>query len=686
MSFSGKIVSLDLALKQKKNRLPFVVKSVEKLEDQTRQVEPLNPGHLGLDIGTVYLLRNITKIEFVHVRVLPYHDDRAIAKLYGGEFVADHDNFVNKEFLIPRKYPGKLNVVQKLGRYSVYESALQVQEDFPHYIKLEEDAICDKTSGKNRIIPKGSVLKLLGQTQRRIECVERSNLYGSIFKFHLNTQFRSSPVPDTRVYTLQTLVPISLPRVIQFQEVPEENISMTTGDEKEDIRCITSGPIEVLGTKQMEVIVGFAWGQGTRPLTVLVPSGRWAKESILVGNFINETEKLEYIQDNFTIPAQDAFIDRSFYMAVDDKSVIQLRDVEIDVAYGDGAAADCLADVYSSGVHVTNENSSNPQSPTRRNWNSQIPLAQKGAKTVMEELERKAEWFRHIHRDIVKVVQEKTKNGILGIKFFDTEKSQAKQTKEITNSNSAVTTANQPVIAPKPKPPPKPKPYTVGISEGISIKINAKKLQHEDIYEQVQSSVIDQEEEHGYTGVTYETCENEWQNNVVGNQRTPSRKQHTRKPIDRSATEKYNARYVNQKPRSLSEDGYVNQGILHHDPCSRPSDKKEYDYPTVGLNNPSSNEKGAYSKVAAMDLKFIARNGQTSEDFYRYSVNELKECLKMCKMERFADICFEKGFDGKMFQFFDMGYFQKEPFNLNESEIEILKIIIHNGWRPNLGM
>ncbi|KAH3748086.1 hypothetical protein DPMN_182523 [Dreissena polymorpha] len=82
-------------------------------------------------------------------------------------------------------------------------------------------------------------------------------------------------------------------------------------------------------------------------------------------------------------------------------------------------------------------------------------------------------------------------------------------------------------------------------------------------------------------------------------------------------------------------------------------------------------------------MESILCPGQTSEDFYKYSVIELYHLLTNCNLHDIANICYEHRYDGTFFANVDVQeLLQDQPFSA--SNIQILKFKkLRDGWRPS---
>lgn len=102
----------------------------------------------------------------------------------------------------------------------------------------------------------------------------------------------------------------------------------------------------------------------------------------------------------------------------------------------------------------------------------------------------------------------------------------------------------------------------------------------------------------------------------------------------------------------------------------------DYDYPDVG----ELTKKG-YVNIDIAKADRVSRTGQTKEDFYDYTIDEVVFCFKMIAQLDMADKCKEEKLDGKFFQSLSEGEI-KEYFRLDSLHFIKVKKAILEGWRP----
>lgn len=80
----------------------------------------------------------------------------------------------------------------------------------------------------------------------------------------------------------------------------------------------------------------------------------------------------------------------------------------------------------------------------------------------------------------------------------------------------------------------------------------------------------------------------------------------------------------------------------------------------------------------------FVRQGQSRDDFYSYSVEELVECLNRHGLGSFAIDCNTHKLDGAFFRNFDLNVLKTDPVSLNNTDLLKLRKLIEDGWRPKL--
>ena len=107
----------------------------------------------------------------------------------------------------------------------------------------------------------------------------------------------------------------------------------------------------------------------------------------------------------------------------------------------------------------------------------------------------------------------------------------------------------------------------------------------------------------------------------------------------------------------------------------------EYDYPDFrDLTKSMDDMKKGYVGVDVTESDRVSREGQTANDFYQYTMDEVVQCFKLVALPDVAEICKAERFDGKFFELLSKeeikSHFDLEKLHL----IKVIKTI--EGWRP----
>ena len=109
--------------------------------------------------------------------------------------------------------------------------------------------------------------------------------------------------------------------------------------------------------------------------------------------------------------------------------------------------------------------------------------------------------------------------------------------------------------------------------------------------------------------------------------------------------------------------------------------KHEYDYPEFrDLLKCEKDKKKGYVGIDVDEADRVSRQGQTADDFYDYTVEEVVQCFKQVALSNIAEICERERFDGKFFQHLSEEEI-KTYFDLKQLHLIKVRRTI-NGWRP----
>ena len=107
----------------------------------------------------------------------------------------------------------------------------------------------------------------------------------------------------------------------------------------------------------------------------------------------------------------------------------------------------------------------------------------------------------------------------------------------------------------------------------------------------------------------------------------------------------------------------------------------QYDYPDFrDLTKAMDVMKKGYVGVDVTESDRVSREGQTANDFYQYTMDEVVQCFKLVALPDVAEICKQERFDGKFFELLSQeeikSYFDLKQLHL----VKVIKTI--EGWRP----
>lgn len=102
----------------------------------------------------------------------------------------------------------------------------------------------------------------------------------------------------------------------------------------------------------------------------------------------------------------------------------------------------------------------------------------------------------------------------------------------------------------------------------------------------------------------------------------------------------------------------------------------DYDYPDV-----RELSKKGYVGIDVAEADRVSRDGQTAEDFYDYTVDEVVSCFRIVAQPEMADKCRAENLDGKFFESLSEEEI-KTYFSLDCLHFLKVKKAIFDGWRP----
>ncbi|XP_053396499.1 uncharacterized protein LOC128546041 [Mercenaria mercenaria] len=310
------------------NSLPMVV----RIYEENKHDEDFDILHAKISGNTEVLLQKKIKVKYGHIKILRYYDNNVVEKENGSEYVLEHDTYVDEKFLIPLKYHGKVKFVHRPGSSRRYATISHVLSELPRYIILGEDtvALSPNGIGKNLIVPSKTTLELvrkIKQPNENVTYLECSA--GNVsYIFSERDRINCTEVDDTNVYHLFELVRCKmLPKVIHFQDVAAEDIILMDNYLKSAMLICVEGPIELLGFKDIDLIVAWVRDKESRTYkTVLIPGGLWNVIMVQERSLHGKEEKANYIKRKYSHCGETGFIEKCLYwMSPDNYHVTWLR-------------------------------------------------------------------------------------------------------------------------------------------------------------------------------------------------------------------------------------------------------------------------------------------------------------------------------------------------------------------------
>lgn len=613
------------------------------------------PSSKDLPENAEILLEKPRWLQYVLVRILDFFDKDKIMKEKGKEFVKERSAYVGKEFLIPVCYPGHFKLVNKPGRLSRYVSVGQIIKDLPRFIRIDQDTEYTPPDQPHTTstIAAGTKLEVKNiqiiKKERFIKCKSSKSTYTFKEDFPINC----TAVDDPEEHTLLNLAGsfVLLPKDVQFEKVWAEEVVLKDDTEASTLLMLFGGPVKILKSFiRRNVFTVWLKCEGTSQQTVgLIPRQIWNNQQVKLKSFQNKTQKEEYIQKHFGENLDSDFALRGLYM---------LKPVETDVI-----------------------------------WLISTTHKMKGEEQVenYEDVEKTLADYENVLR--------------LGEKMFavDSEKENVEMEEEDEDSEDYENPA--PPIPPIPptNPPPRAAPRRT-VSDESKVMLPIARPRKEDILKTIRAKA-----RMGFDKV-HEQLLRRYKQKVqgtgtAGRARSESEKTRGSKVVekkklskslsddvfendDEQRAQRFSLAYEINKGRPLPEIPPKSINVTDDDKLEiyeQVTDKEIVASDDSEDEGRSLPENKGDTIARFPDLHKIAKADQSCEDFYSYTVDELVECLKMCKLDKFAVICSTNKLDGAFFRNFELNQLLSEPFLLSSLDFFKVKKIIGEGWRPKTG-
>ena len=166
-------------------------------------------------------------------------------------------------------------------------------EDFPRLVRVEHDIACASPGLPGaQVVRKGTLLQLdrltkstkliRGMSETFLMCFEVGT--GKEYGFSLLSAVHFTEVIDTLKYTLKEVIDqLPLPRRVQFVTMNPYDVVVVDDEESQELLTIFSGPVEIIGIRRLELLVGLYRNEEIDKLEmVLIPKDESLCANILV--------------------------------------------------------------------------------------------------------------------------------------------------------------------------------------------------------------------------------------------------------------------------------------------------------------------------------------------------------------------------------------------------------------------
>lgn len=637
MNFSEKVYSLQNAVQHLE--LPLVIKSNNEYSKEGSS-DPDYEVCLRLAPESINLVERKLAVEFADVTVMSFGDLNEAEKEKGIHFTMNHSEYEDESYLLPLTYTGKCKLVPPCGKSKRYVDVTQLMEDLPRLVCVNNSlTLMDLDSMKSQIVPQGTTLEIIrmrtvaSNKARSLVCLSPDNKK-LILKEGMLVDVTA--IEDDTLYTLGKLrdMNVLLPKYVELQEVTPYDIVNSDGESANCLLVIAGGPLRINSFVRREFISCWCPAlNSTGPRITfnlaLIPKQKWQSEKIKVRKFDGDNEKRRYIQKHFPGSKDAIFMKYKLYLLVrkDEPDIVYLQDREKE-------AKPQKKDGTARSAPVTLERDAFPDSDVEDYEKVQArippPIPPKGRLKSTESTEQSK-------TEVEKPAKQwqELKAWIAGIKSklgFDKVHIEIKQG-DIMKKLSQKTGFHRGPGSP-PKPNQKPRAglkHSVSVETPVPSKVTLKRSQSSALDATTVSSLATQDSRN------HSDSKDHPRSATIG----PSILNRPRLPI----------------PKSFTID----------DPFSSFSN---YNY--IDLQD---------SDVVCRELEKVLKEGQTAEDFYNYSVEQVAYCFNKIALPEVAKLCEKERLDGGFFK--DLSeedikeHFKVEAFHF----IKVKKAIFH-GWRP----
>ncbi|XP_045159062.2 uncharacterized protein LOC123524712 [Mercenaria mercenaria] len=645
-------------------------------------------GNYSIENKEVLFQRRL-KTRYAQVRILDFKDKQKSEEEKGIDFIMEHDNFVDDNFLIPVKYNGTLKFIHRPGSRMRYASILQVLKELPRFLLVGEDTVAMPSNGigKNIIVPAKTILEVVrkynadGETY--LQCSDGHDSYAFSEKDRVNF----TGVEDEKSYHLFELVRLKLlPQVFQFKDVDPTDIILANEELNSGLLTMACGPMELLRFVDVDIIVG--WLRDNRQKTyetLIIPSNLWPMIQLQTRAFPDQKGKHNYIERKFRHCIHTDFVERSLYIiSMDQSEITWLRSPDF---YERNYSGSSMYDV----VHIDFQDSSEDENEANGKYTEIFdcppPIPERPTMVLdpqvpthlLPEVKEKMSVYEKAHKELSNWFTPKSKQKKTKRKKRKDSNSNIQSQKKVTNAltPNKISRCSSESDA----------------RDGIGAKHNTKQLHGS-------QPALDKNKFHSVESVTEETSlylhPDERSTRLVSSDENIRQKSPTSPNLSISKCSSQTPSGANSDFDELDSDSshdynYPVFEAFVSPPPDALHDQSETDssmFPAaVQDSEPKSPSRNIIERDATASVKEHSVQGENlpEENFYRCSVFETSQCFRHCGMEEFADECFKNRLDGSFFKSFDLQELKGDPFHLSNFHVLKVRKIIYEGWRPSNG-
>ncbi|XP_052236397.1 uncharacterized protein LOC127848136 isoform X3 [Dreissena polymorpha] len=606
--------------------------------------------------GLEILVEGVRSISYARIRVLDVHNEKEAQKAHYDDFVAERQMFLDQVYLMPMHVPLKLKLVTRPGKSTKYTSIAQVIEDMPTKLLVHQDVISiPPGGGQNTLVPANTVLTVKRvftcsiDTAQYLQCLFQSQHVS--FKDTLRVQF--SAIGDDSLYTMRYLQMANVfPTVFEFQHPKPDDVVHFVHDKANDALTIAEGPLELLGTEHLNVVIAWKRQHEAKSYTTLViPESRAKTLMVQKRHFDDKFIKNNYMQRKYTACTHLDFVsDKLYLLPQDPPNAVCLKSPNL--FFYDPKA--CRLRVAKDGItfnpSTDDESYDSDYTEIAPPIPERIPITCRQASNITK---KKIGLFHNVQNGIQRLFkkrlppkrreQMREPGGHLSNPMY-----RPLQSMPVILTDESDNNATGDEI--KYRTPPAPPPESAG-SQQITVATK---------------SVVP----------------------------TSRREMRPLKEIVSTHSDEDSGEYI--IPCPLVPPRHCRLSTPSRPAPPIPSDNSHGDHgivssayistETLSASNQSEhgNDKPGYETISQKDMQSILGHGRTCKDFNSLSVKELYHLLKLCNLHDIANICYKHLYDGKFFANEDVQeLLQDQPFSASTIQIRKFKRL-QDGWRPNI--